>query len=319
MDQYQLEQHQYQRKMQPGVEFLILIGLWVACLVVGSMATIPIWMIMTGKSIFDLEKGIMDPANVEALKVMQVVSTVIIFFIPAFVTARIAGSKPFSRLGFAGGVKGDRAIIAALLMLCALPLVGYLAEVNKAIPISASLKKMFDTFESQYEEQVKLMATFKSPADYVIALFIIAFLPALVEETFFRGALQNILMRWYGIPWLVIFISGFIFSAIHFSWYGFIPRLALGMVLGYIFYYTGNLWYSIIAHFFNNGLMVTILYWQYLKHKKIDTEVGDSAPWWAGLISLVVVVGLFVVLKRISATKVHPDSIASSSNHNLYS
>jgi|APLak6261698228_1056238.scaffolds.fasta_scaffold00744_3 uncharacterized protein len=304
-------ENQYQRKFEPGVEFLILIGIWVASFVVGSVATIPIWIMMTGKSIFTMQKDMFDAANIDAVKMIQVVSTVIIFFIPAVVTARIVSVKPFERLGFHKGVKFNRAVAAILIMLCALPLVGFLAEINKAIPITAGMKKMFDVMESQYAEQVKLMATFKTPLDYIIAMFIIALMPAVVEEVFFRGAMQNIFMRWFKIPWLVIFITGFIFSAIHFSWYGFIPRLGLGMILGYIFYYTGNLWYSIIAHFFNNGLMITILYWQYTKEKKIDMEVGESAPWWAGIISAALVIGLFIVLKKLSATKVEPDSIAA--------
>lgn len=307
-------ENQYQRKLDPPVEFLILIGIWIGCFVIGSAAVLPIWISMTGKSVFTMEKDMFNPAYVNALKVIQVVSTIIIFFIPAFITARIASVKPFQRLGFQPGVKINRAVAAILILFCALPLVGFLAEINKAIPITAGMKKVFDNMESQYAEQVKLMATFKTPVDYIIALFIIALMPAIVEELFFRGAMQSIFMRWFEIPWLVIFITGFIFSAIHFSWYGFIPRLALGMILGYIFYYTRNLWYSIIAHFFNNALMVTILYWQYTKDKKIDMEVGDSAPWWAGAISAAFVIGLFLLLKKMSATKVAPDSIAVEDN-----
>lgn len=314
-----MDEYQYQRKLEPGVEFLILIGIWLGCFVAGSAATIPIWLLMTGKSILTIEKDLFNPAYINAVKVMQVVSTIIIFFVPAVITARIASAKPFARLGFHTGVKINRAVVAVLIMLSVLPLVGFLAEVNKAIPISASLKKIFDSMESQYAEQVKLMATFKTPIDYIIALFIIAFLPALVEEVFFRGGMQTILMRWFKIPWLVIFITSLIFSAVHFSWYGFIPRLTLGMALGGILYYTGNLWYSIIAHFFNNALMISILYWQYMKENKIDMEVGETAPWWAGVISLAVVIALFILLKKITATKVYKDSIASSSNHNLYS
>lgn len=303
----------YQRKLEPGIEFLILMGIWIACFVIGSVVTIPIWIAMTGKSLFTMQKDMFDVANINAVKVIQVVSTIIIFLIPAVVTARIASQQAFQRLGFKSGIKIERVVVAALVMFCSLPLVGALAELNKAIPISAAWKKIFDGMESQYAEQVKLMATFKTSVDYIVALFIIALMPAIVEEVFFRGAMQNIFMRWFKIPWLVIFITGLIFSAIHFSWYGFIPRLALGMILGYIFYLTGNLWYSIAAHFFNNALMVTILYFQYMKDKKIDMEVGESAPWWAGLISAVVVVALFVLLKRISATKVYPDSIAAGS------
>jgi len=307
-------ENQYHRKLDPPVEFLILIGIWIGCFVVGSAAVLPIWIGMTGKGVFTMEKDMFNPAYVNALKVIQVVSTIIIFFVPAVITARIVSKKPFQRLGLQPGVKINRAIAAILILFCALPLVAFLAEVNKAIPITAGLKKVFDNMESQYAEQVKLMATFKTPLDYIIALFIIALMPAIVEELFFRGAMQNIFMRWFKIPWLVIFITGFIFSAIHFSWYGFIPRLALGMILGYIFYYTGNLWYSIIAHFFNNALMVTILYWQYTKNNKIDMEVGESAPWWAGAISAALVIGLFLLLKKMSATKAAPDSIAVQDN-----
>ncbi len=314
-----MNEYQYQRKIEPPIEFLILIGIWVACFVIGGVASIPIWIVMTGKSFLSMQKEMMNPANINALKVIQVVSTVIVFFIPAIITARIASAKPFQRLGFYSGVKINRAVLAALLMLCALPLVGFLAEINKAIPITASMKKMFDGMESQYAEQVKMMATFKTPVDYILALFIIALLPALVEEVFFRGAMQNIFMRWFKIPWLVILITGLIFSAIHFSWYGFLPRMALGMVLGYIFYYTGNLWYSIIAHFFNNALMISILYWQYLKTKKVDMEVGDSAPWWAGIISAALVIGLFYLLKKTASTKVYDNSIASTTNQQLHS
>ena len=123
-------------------------------------------------------------------------------------------------------------------------------------------------------------------------------------------SVRSFINKWTNHPVAPIIVTGLIFSAIHFSWYGFIPRVALGMVLGYIFYYTGNLWYSIIGHFFNNALMVSILYWQYTKDKKIDMEVGDSAPWWAGLISAAILIGLFIFLKKLTSTKVYPDSIA---------
>lgn len=305
-------QNQYQQKISPGIEVLILIGLLLGGLIVGSAATIPIWMIMTGKGIFNMAKDMLNPAYVNAVKTMQIVSTIIMFFIPAYVTARIVTKKPFAHLGLKGGIKINRTVLAILIMLAALPLVGALAELNKAIPLTASLKKFFDNMESQYAEQVKLMATFKTPTDYIIAIFIIALMPAIVEEVFFRGALQSSITRTIKVPWLAIIITSIIFSVVHFSWYGFIPRVALGMVLGYIFYYTGNLWYSIIGHFFNNALMVTILYYQYMKEKKIDMEVGETAPWWAGVISAAVLIGLFILLKKFSATKVYSDSLANN-------
>lgn len=302
----------YQQPYRPSMEFLILMGLWLACFVAGSLATLPIWMVMTGKSFLTMGEDMKNPAYINALKTVQVVSTVLIFFLPAYITARIVSQQPLRHLGFVGGVKWDRAFMAVLIMLSALPLVAFLADVNKAIPITAGMKKLFDSLESQYLEQVKMMATFRSPADYVVALVVIAFFPALVEEVFFRGGLQAIFTRWYGNAWLAIIVTSVIFSAIHFSWYGLIPRITLGIVLGALFYYSGNLWYSIIGHFFNNALMVTVLYAQYLKNKKVDLEVGESAPWWAGVLGAVALIALLLVFRRKLATKVYADSIAAS-------
>lgn len=308
----------YKQPMQPGVEFVVLMSLWLGCFLVGSVITIPIWYGMTGESVFQMQKGMMDPKNLSAVKVVQAVSTFVIFFLPAFITARIASRSPWTHLGYRGGLKFNRVLVAVLLMATALPLVAWLADVNKAIPVSAELKKLFEQFERQYEEQVKMLAKFQTPGDYFTALFIMALMPAIVEETFFRGGLQQVLHRWSRNPHLAILLTGLIFSVIHFSYFGFLPRVALGMVLGYIFYLSGNLWYSIIGHFFNNALMVTVLYAQYLKDKNIDTQVGESAPWWAGLLSLGILIFLFLLLRQLCATRVAADSIADASPQNNF-
>jgi membrane protease YdiL (CAAX protease family) len=304
---------------KPSKELFNLIFYWILSFAVAAFASILIWWAMTNKSIMVMGEELLKPENLNAFKMIQVVSTVIMFFLPAYITARSASSQPFKRLGFVSSLKTDRLILSVAIMLCVLPLVGFLADLNEAIPISAKLRKIFESMESDYNEQIKKIVVFKSPLDYITALIVIAFFPALVEEVFFRGAMQQIFMRWFVQPWLVIFITSLIFSAIHFSWYGFIPRIALGMMLGGIFYYTGNLWYSIAAHFFNNALMVTILYGQYLQGKPLDMEVGDSAPWWSGLIGLVLVVFLFKRLHKVAVTKVAPDSIAvnDSTDHNI--
>jgi membrane protease YdiL (CAAX protease family) len=303
---------------KPSKELFYLIFYWILSFAVAAFASILIWWGMTDKSIMTMQDELLKPENLNAFKMIQVVSTVIMFFLPAYITARSASSQPFKRLGFVSSLKTDRLILSVAIMLCVLPLVGFLADLNEAIPISAKLRKIFESMESDYNEQIKKIIIFKSPLDYVTALIVIAFFPALVEEVFFRGAMQQIFMRWFVQPWLVIFITSMVFSAIHFSWYGFIPRIALGMMLGSIFYYTGNLWYSIAAHFFNNALMVTILYGQHLQGKPVDMEVGNSAPWWSGLISLVLIVVLLIRLRKVSATKVAPDSIAANdvTDHN---
>ena len=82
---------------------------------------------------------------------------------------------------------------------------------------------------------------------------VIAFLPALFEETLFRGGMQNLFSRWFKKPLLAIVVTSIIFSAIHGSYLGFLSRFALGFLLGWIYYRTGNIWLNIIGHFFNNA------------------------------------------------------------------
>jgi len=302
---------------KPSKELFYLILCWIGCTVVSALISVLIWVLMTGKAVTSLQTDLLKPENLSAFMVIQVVSTVFMFFLPAYITAHFRQGRPMEQLGFRASFKARKLFISVAIMLSVLPLVGFLAEINEWIPISPSLKKIFDSMESDYMEQIKKIAVFKSPTDYMIALLVIALTPAVVEETFFRGSMQQIFRRWFVHPWLVITITSFIFSAIHFSWYGFLPRVALGMMLGGIFYYTGNLWYSIAAHFFNNALMVTVLYGQTLQGKPIDTEVGNAAPWWAGLISLIIVIYLFRYLREISTTKVAQDSIAVEGDQNL--
>jgi hypothetical protein len=117
--------------------------------------------------------------------------------------------------------------------------------------------------------------------------------PAIFEEAFFRGGMQNILQKWTRNPWLAIGLTSLVFSAIHFSYYGFIPRLALGVVLGLLFHYSGSLWLSIAGHFFNNALVVTQIYILTLQGKSIDQAMEETGPIWVGLLTLLIMAGLF--------------------------
>jgi membrane protease YdiL (CAAX protease family) len=133
-------------------------------------------------------------------------------------------------------------------------------------------------------------------------MIVIAFLPALFEETFFRGGLQNLFTRWFKGPWVAIIFTAVIFSLIHLSFYGFLVRFALGMVLGFIFYYSGSLWLNILLHFLFNGIQVTALYVMTMNGVK-DKNVEDNFPLWIGAIALLLLLYLFKLYKQTSALK----------------
>ena len=284
-------------------EFFILVGLWVFALLLGGVLSIPIWMVMTGESPLKMGEELMNPKYRSALLVIQSVSSVITFLLPAVITALIVNKHPRRHLGFTSSFNLKNIILVLLVMGTAIVVGGVLGELNKDIPVSQSLKTYFDTLEKQYENAIQSILVFRNIGDYLVTLLVIAVIPALVEEVMFRGSMQQILIRWFKYPLIGILVTSFIFSAIHFSWYGFLPRMALGVVLGYIFFYTGNLWYSILAHFFNNGLTVTVLYIGFLSNQKIDTDSTESFPLWIGIPSIVFLILLFGLLRKHGKAK----------------
>jgi membrane protease YdiL (CAAX protease family) len=125
------------------------------------------------------------------------------------------------------------------------------------------------------------------------------FLPALCEETLFRGGFQNFLSRSVRSPWLAIVIVSIIFSLAHGSFYGFLFRLSLSIVLGFIYQYSGKLWLSILAHFINNAVVITVCYIYMRQGRPMSEVMGETTSSYWGLSALPVLIGLLLLFKRI--------------------
>ena len=259
---------------------------------------------MTGTSPMEMEKEMMNPAYSGAFKMIQFISTLFIFFIPSVSWAFICYRNGWLALGIQKSIYWKAAGLSILILLASMPLIDWITMVNKAIPLPAKSREYFEEIEKTYEDQVKVIGNVKTAGQYILSLFMIALLPAIFEEAFFRGTLQNLLSRWknssnvyiflvamlaigvrqiwfpqtngwifYGFllvalmivfrshvitasinrvtcHWLMpIIFTSILFSAVHASWYGFIPRFILGMVLGLIYYRTNNLFYTMLVHF----------------------------------------------------------------------
>ena len=294
----------YNMQSRPGMSysaaFFILIGMLGAGFIIGGLAALGVWTAMTGKGVLQMEKEMLNPANVQAVRIVQLVSTFFIFFLPAYVTALIINKKPLKFLGFNFYFSWRQFLLAIGIMLVSLPVVGALSELNKIIPVPEAYATFFKELEETYEKQVAVLSRITGFKDYIISLIVMALGPAIFEETFFRGGLQNILQKWTSKPILAIIITSLIFSAIHFSYYGFIPRLALGVILGLIYYYSGSIWLSIAGHFFNNALVVTQIYIYARQGKPIEDAMNESSPIWLGAIAVLGLTALLLLYKRYS-------------------
>lgn len=176
------------------------------------------------------------------------------------------------------------------------PLISFLNEINQNINLPDSLSSLEITFKSLEEKSkvaTELFLKVNSGADIIVNFFIVAVLAAVSEELIFRGVLQRLMGTVIRNIHLNIFICAVIFSAFHLQFYGFIPRLALGLLLGYSFHYSKSLWVPILIHFLNNGtaVVVDILYKRNLT--SLNPNENEYFGWVGLLISLISTIALF--------------------------
>ena len=288
------------KTVSPAAAFFILLGLLGAGLVIGTLAGMGIWMGMTGRGFLTFEKDILNPQFVNAARIMQMVSVLFMFFIPAVVTARFMSRQPFKFLGFREGFNARQLLLTVSVIIICLPLVGALGELNQAIPLTKSLETFFRKLEDNYNTQVEVLATMHSPGEFIFSLIVMALFPAVFEETIFRGGLQQILIAWFKKPMLGIVVTSIIFSAVHISYFGFLPRFALGIVLGLIFYYSKSIWLNMTAHFLNNAFALSYMYYLYTNGKPVKDATTESAPVWMGIPALILVVLLLRLFQQVS-------------------
>ena len=195
------------------------------------------------------------------------------------------------------------ALLALGLIICAVPCINLLADLNSRVKLPESLASIEQILKHQEEVAATLTERFLQADNIGILLVniaLMALLPALSEELSFRGTLQQILAKGEeqkaGIH-AAIWITAFVFSAIHMQFYGFIPRMLLGAMFGYIFVWTGCIWVPVLMHFTNNGLAV-ISYYLFGQNSSADT-IGTGTTWWLGVLSLIITsLGLLIFYRR---------------------
>lgn len=252
-----------------------------------------------------------DPQVINNIKLRQAGFSVIYFLLPAFlfVVFTFRGNYLYF-LGFKKAEKVNMYVLGILCMLLALPFVFLLGKFNQDInlPLPSNLKNM------EAETMKTMMAFLKvnHPIDILINVLIIAVLPAICEEVFFRGVLQRVLIHLTRSPWAGIIITAIVFSALHLQFDGFLPRMFLGIVLGALYWYSGSLWTSILAHFVNNAVQVVAISYapQYI-------DKNPEMPYLAAIASGIAVWAILWFYARqstVSYAKVYRTNDLTSTN-----
>ncbi|TDE13333.1 CPBP family intramembrane glutamic endopeptidase [Dyadobacter psychrotolerans] len=194
-------------------------------------------------------------------------------------------------------------LLAFVLVLAFIPLNSKFIEWNAAMSFPDALSGL-EIWMKEKEEQLavltKFLTTYDRFSQLLIALFVVVLLPAWGEETLFRGIIQRKLGQQWGNVHIAIWVSAAIFSAIHFQFYGFLPRMLLGAVFGYLYYWTGSLWIAVFAHFINNGFVLVMVYLYNIRVLNLNIEETKTMPWLSVISSLVLTAVILFTIRKDS-------------------
>lgn len=172
-------------------------------------------------------------------------------------------------------------LLSAGILFCFFVVNTLFIEINSRMTMPAGLEELeaaLKKLEDQLAEFTKLLTQFHSMPYFLSAVLVIAILPAIGEELIFRGLLQNIVRRISGNYHVAVWVAAIIFSSIHMQFFGFLPRMLLGVLFGYLYVWSGNLLIPMLAHFLNNFISLVLLYAVQLKFTDMDVESEESFP-----------------------------------------
>lgn len=249
-----------------GYQLMVFVFITLVSYLIFSLLGLGILLIFSEQgleSMQSLDFDSMSKADINLYKVVQIISSIGIFVVPAIIFSYLRTNHSIQYLQWESDIELSPTMMASAVMLVAFPILLVLMIANQAMELPEALSGLESWMKEQELQLADLTEVFlrmDGMGDFLINLLMIAIIPAIGEEMLFRGGLQKLLQEWTNKPHLAILLSSIIFSAIHVQFYGFVPRMVIGMALGYLFYWSGNLWYPIIGHFINNGVQVVAVY-----------------------------------------------------------
>jgi uncharacterized protein len=281
--------------------FVIIVS-FLAFLLISMLLAIPLFGLdsMLGiPTISDLS----DPESIRVLKYFQVVQSIGLFIVPPFVLAWLFHGKIAEYLLLNKKSSSTSILLVAVLVVFTLPLINFIGEWNTRMEFPEYLEGLEHWMKNAEDNATEITEAFlnvETTGGLIFNLFMIALLPAIGEELLFRGVIQRIFTNWTRSHHWGIWISAILFSALHIQFYGFVPRMLLGVLFGYLLVWSGSICLPIVAHFFNNGFAVVAMY---LIDKNIINpgleEIGaTSGSQYAAFLSLALVFLFMFLIKK---------------------
>jgi membrane protease YdiL (CAAX protease family) len=283
--------------MTPGFRMVLFIAMTGLSMILGGLITFSIVSVALHVPLTDIQSILMRPEYTSMTQMANAFASIIGFGLPVLVVAYFTPGNMGPNLGFRPITTEKQVLIVVLLAFTGLILSGALGDLTDKLTFSSSVRNWATNLEAQYKKALMAMTQMRTIWDLLFAILTIAVVPAVVEELYFRASLQKIITDLSGKPYVAIVVTAILFSAFHFSYFGFLSRMSLGIVLGLIYYFTKTIWLPILMHFINNAIGVSALYMVRNNPKQIDKVLDSNLAYYWVLLGIVVLVILFKQLK----------------------
>jgi len=290
---------------------LLVLSFLLFSMLLGILILVPIY----GTGVISLlaEPDFSNLSFINSMKVLQIMNTAGGLLLPSLIFIWLCTPKNEKYGGLSKSPSVLTLTLSFLLIVLAQPVVGWANELNSYLSLPEGLsfiENWMKSTENQGEQISEAFLSTTSTKGLMVNIFMIAILPAFAEEILFRGVLAKLFKDWTNNVHLAVFLSAFIFSAIHLQFYGFLPRFLLGTALGYLFFWSGSLWLPIAAHFANNFLSVLIdfLFRKGITQTNAENFGMDSAAWLT-VISIIGVSGILYSIYKLTRETNTVDSI----------
>ena len=313
----------YLKNRPAWIQLMIFISMAFGIFIVISLIGVIILGKVTGINIMDMADpdtwDYNDPALLGFIRGMLVIQFIGLFLLPALVFSYFADPKPLDYFGLKKPVKNFYYLAGALALVISLPLVDWLGALNREVNFPDAMEGWLTKSEDDAARQIEFLLNRNTTADLLINLVVIAVFAGVGEELLFRGVLQRLLIRIFKSPMAGIIVVAFVFSAIHFQFFGFLPRFILGIVLGMIYWYSGSLWPAIIAHFAYDAVAVIAVHFNpELLTNTEATLFTDGISWIYALTSFVFM-GAIIWYMKVQSTVTYEKVYAGEETEDPFS
>lgn len=292
-------------RMHPAKQFLLFWAIVIVTMFIGTVIGLAFIKVLYGQGPFnEVKTGVIEsPQAHNALWILQLTGMTLPLFLSAVFFAYVVMRDQDNYLKPHFEFNPLLLLVALLIMVVSMPVMEWVGNINQQINVPQAMRD----WEAEADKQTEMILNMPTVASLISTILFVGLLTAIVEEFLFRGVLQTILQRWTGSIHAAVWISAALFSAFHFEFLGFFPRLFLGVFFGYFVAWSGSVWTGVWAHFLNNSIDILLNY--LAKHRLIMVDTNDEHAFqhilgsWAYIISAIFTVLLLLAYKYVSRPK----------------